>query len=469
MLFRHDCSGAFGPSRALHFALLTCLFLCGQVYAADENNAGDIAVVDVRGEAYVTMGGKTRTPKIGSVVVPAATIATGVNSALELQQGATTVAISASTLIELPETDAPGGMLDRIVQSSGNVYYKVGKREARKLRVETPYLVAVVKGTQFNVSTQDGGATIALFEGQLEVRAPDGSDVVDLYAGEIAVRRGNDAPIRVLRMDTGETLRGSLDLDTRPANNSNETTTIGIDGNVLGAATAAPGIGVGAIAVPTATGVVANVGANEGAALGGTNMSISAATGANLSEGTASLNVSAGASLGSVGANVGVSASLGLSSGSVDLGTGVGANLGAAGVSAGATTTTAVSLSSGTVDLGTSATAAVGSVASTSVSANTGVALSSGTIDLGTSTSTSVGSSTVSTGVGASVSSGGTSASVVASVPGVNLGVTVGTTGTSVSLGTTTTTGTSTSTTTSSSSTSGSTGLISAITGRLGL
>jgi len=33
------------------------------------------------------------------------------------------------------------------VQPHGNAFYSVGKREKRKLRIETPYLVGVVKGT----------------------------------------------------------------------------------------------------------------------------------------------------------------------------------------------------------------------------------------------------------------------------------------------------------------------------------
>src|SRR5262245_53932948 len=123
--------------RAMPIFAVLYFLQCGLAYA-DDDNSGDISVTDVRGETYLTMNGRTRTPKVGNVIVPAATIATGVNGALELKQGATTVAVSASSIVELPQTDAPAAMLDRIVQSSGNVYYKVGKRATHKLRVETP-------------------------------------------------------------------------------------------------------------------------------------------------------------------------------------------------------------------------------------------------------------------------------------------------------------------------------------------
>ena len=90
------------------------------------------------------------------------------------------------------------------MQPRGNAFYDIGKREGRKLRVETPYLVGVVKGTQFNVAAQDDSTTISLFEGLLEVRASDDSDVVDLKAGEIATRKRGDKSISVMKMDAGK-------------------------------------------------------------------------------------------------------------------------------------------------------------------------------------------------------------------------------------------------------------------------
>ena len=91
------------------------------------------------------------------------------------EQGATTVSVGPDTLLEFPALEKRGAPIDRIVQPRGNAFYNIGKREGRKLRVETPYLVGVVKGTQFNVAAQDEATTISLFEGLLEVRAADDS------------------------------------------------------------------------------------------------------------------------------------------------------------------------------------------------------------------------------------------------------------------------------------------------------
>jgi hypothetical protein len=104
-------------------------------------------------------------------------------------------------LLEFPALEKRGAPIDRIVQPRGNAFYNIGKREGRKLRVETPYLVGVIKGTQFNVAVQDESATISLFEGSLEVHAADESGLVDLKAGEIASRRRGEQSIGVIKMD----------------------------------------------------------------------------------------------------------------------------------------------------------------------------------------------------------------------------------------------------------------------------
>ena len=62
------------------------------------------------------------------------------------------------TDVEIPAEAVDGNLVARLVQHSGNVFYDVAPRDVGKLRVETPFLVAVIKGTQFNVAVQDGTA-----------------------------------------------------------------------------------------------------------------------------------------------------------------------------------------------------------------------------------------------------------------------------------------------------------------------
>ena len=180
--------------------LLACaLLLCAR--AAHALDTGDIVIVSLKGEVHVTMKGAERAVKAGTVLETPATVRTGPDGAIELRQGATSVSVGPDTLLEFPALASRGGPIDRIVQPQGNAFYSIGKRAGRKLRVETPYLVGVVKGTQFNVAVREEGATISLFEGLLEIRAADDSSVVDIGAGEIATRRRGDEHIGVLKMD----------------------------------------------------------------------------------------------------------------------------------------------------------------------------------------------------------------------------------------------------------------------------
>ncbi len=177
------------------------LFAAPAAFAVD---SGDIVVVSVRGEVHVTMQGAQRKVRSGVVLELPATVRTGRDGGIELRQGGTTVSVAPETQLEFPAVEKPGAPVDRIVQPRGNAFYNIGKREGRKLRVETPYLVGVIKGTQFNVAAQEDSTTISLFEGLLEIRAADDSAVVDLKAGEIASRRRGDKIINVLKMEAGK-------------------------------------------------------------------------------------------------------------------------------------------------------------------------------------------------------------------------------------------------------------------------
>lgn len=165
-------------------------------------DSGDIVITSLKGEVHVTMSGSECAVRAGAVLELPATVRTGADGAIELRQGATSVSVGPDTLLEFPALAKRDGPIDRIVQPHGNAFYDIGKREKRKLRIETPWLVGVVKGTQFNVVAQDGAATISLFEGLLEVRSTDGDDVIDLHAGEIASFSRADSDISVLKMSS---------------------------------------------------------------------------------------------------------------------------------------------------------------------------------------------------------------------------------------------------------------------------
>jgi hypothetical protein len=180
-------------------AVLACMPL--SMAAAATAPRGDVVVATVHGTVSATMAGMTVPLSAGAILQLPATVRTGADGAVELRQGNSTFAAAGNTELEIPQSAAEDGLVERIIQVRGNAFYNIGKRSGTRLRVEAPYLVAVIKGTQFNVAAQDDSTTIALFEGHLEVRASDDSDVIDLDAGEIAIRRRNDVSISVLRLN----------------------------------------------------------------------------------------------------------------------------------------------------------------------------------------------------------------------------------------------------------------------------
>src|SRR6516165_10333916 len=203
-------------SQYLRPLLLMLLVSTGTAFAGPAGTL-DVTVASVQGDVSVTVQARRLDVHKGDVVPLPATIYTGPSGSIELRQGKTTLSLAPNSQLVIPASTVPGEPIDRVIQTRGNAFYNVAKRETRKLHVESAYLVAVVKGTQFSVVAQEESATISLFEGRLEVRATDDSDVVDLQAGEIAIRHANDSAIRMLRMDTGEPMAHRAPAHLAPA------------------------------------------------------------------------------------------------------------------------------------------------------------------------------------------------------------------------------------------------------------
>jgi hypothetical protein len=356
--------------------------------------AENIVVVAVSGDVRVAIQGATRAVRAGSALATPAMIRTGRDGHIELRQGGTTATVASDSEIEIAAPDARNGLVERIAQTRGNVFYDVAKRSGRKLRVETPYLVAVIKGTQFNVAAQPDSATVSLFEGRLEIWTPDAADVVELNAGEIATRNRNDRSIRVLRMDTGETIRARTDTpsdgtrsaaasaelaDSRPASVAANMDIAGDRSSPLyspvsvlprnpGTATVSPTIEpvLGSDDLKNVSGAIrAETTVNAGIELGGPS---AVAVGADV---VATINVAD-----TVAVTTDTAASVDLGNGSVAASTGATVDLAGTAIDAGVTV--AADVPSGTVDLGTNV-----SVADTTVATTAAIDAGAGTIDAG--------------------------------------------------------------------------------------
>ncbi|HKS55552.1 MAG TPA: FecR domain-containing protein [Steroidobacteraceae bacterium] len=373
----------------------------------------------------------------GAILQLPATVRTGADGAVTLRQGNSTFAAASNTELEIPQSAAEDGLVERIVQIRGNAFYSIGKRTGTRLRVEAPYLVAVIKGTQFNVAAQEDSTTIALFEGHLEVRASDESDVVDLDAGEIAIRRRNDVSISVLRLNAAaRDARRNQELAARPQADSPDSNSDVVaarnDGNTRVDVDAS-------VTTPTVRGPIVETLQDGNTALAAkTTVAVSDVVTADvaadakvdLPAGSASVDVGASTSVGEIASvGAGASTAVDLSAGTVAANGSVGADVGS--VSADVGTAAAVDVPAGAVDVGASATVAAGTTPVVDVGAAAAVDAPAGTVDVGLGST--VAGTDVDASVGVDAGAGNVGADV--NVGGVTVGVDAGSGGLDVDLG----------------------------------
>ena len=149
-------------------------------------------VTKASGNVQYRMGGKAPTEwqalQAGAVLGAAAEVRTGSDSRALLTHRGTTLTVSPESALKLPGADRPNGVY-RVFQSLGTLLYKIKERAAgmAAFEVETPYLVAVVKGTVFTVNASNAGAAVNLTEGVVDVQPTLGGTGVTLTPGRTAL------------------------------------------------------------------------------------------------------------------------------------------------------------------------------------------------------------------------------------------------------------------------------------------
>jgi hypothetical protein len=151
--------------RPVAITLLTALVTASFAQAG----TAQLTVKEVAGDVTVIAGGHTEKASVGYTFAPPAEVRTGQNGSVLLADSATTLKVSPSTIVSIPASAQPSGMLDRILQRSGSVLYNVNSRNGRPFAVETALLTSVVKGTLFSINAQEQATTVALLEGSLDV------------------------------------------------------------------------------------------------------------------------------------------------------------------------------------------------------------------------------------------------------------------------------------------------------------
>jgi hypothetical protein len=103
-----------------------------------------------------------------AVLKPGDNIRTGRNGRVLLVRGEETILIAPNSVVGIP-SEKKEGLPTTIVQQAGSILLDVEERNVKHFEVETPYLAAVVKGTQFRVTVGPSGSHVDVLRGKVEV------------------------------------------------------------------------------------------------------------------------------------------------------------------------------------------------------------------------------------------------------------------------------------------------------------
>src|ERR1700712_5100718 len=158
--------------------LLMAAFVLATASTAFAADDGAWTVSKSSGEVWLTSSGaQPASLKQEELLKPGDTVRTGRNGRVLLRRGEETMLISPNSVVGMP-AEIKEGLSTTIVQQAGSILLEVEKRNVQHFEVETPYLAAVVKGTQFRVSVNATSTSVDVIRGQVQV--------ADFKSGQIA-------------------------------------------------------------------------------------------------------------------------------------------------------------------------------------------------------------------------------------------------------------------------------------------
>ena len=171
---------------ASRFLRVAAAFVLGTTSGALAAEDGVWRVSKSSGEVWMTTSG-AQPASLGQeeVLKPGDTIRTGRNGRVLLTRGEETILVSPNTVIGLP-TETKDGLSTTVVQRAGSILLEVEKRNVKHFEVETPYLAAVVKGTQFSVSVNATSTSVNVLRGQVEVADFKSGQIAQVMPGQVA-------------------------------------------------------------------------------------------------------------------------------------------------------------------------------------------------------------------------------------------------------------------------------------------
>ncbi|MCK1723335.1 FecR family protein [Bradyrhizobium sp. 141] len=166
-------------------AFVAALIL-GMASGASAAEDGVWSVSKATGEVWIaTDGAQQVSLNQEETLKPGNTIRTGRNGRVLLVRGEETILIRPNSVVGLP-AEKKDGLSTTIIRQAGSILLEVEKRNVKHFEVETPYLAAVVKGTQFSVTVGAGSTKVGVLRGQVEVSDFRTGQIAQVMPGQAA-------------------------------------------------------------------------------------------------------------------------------------------------------------------------------------------------------------------------------------------------------------------------------------------
>jgi len=147
--------------------------------------ADDWVAVRLRGTVLQLVDGDWVKLPRGGMVPDSRVIRTLKTGNVEFHRGNESVTIGPDTQIQIFD-EKSAKPFTTVKQYFGTVTVQAEVRQVQHFAVQTPYLAAVVKGTQFRVSAEAGGSTVDVLEGQVDVSGFRSGEQILLLPGQTA-------------------------------------------------------------------------------------------------------------------------------------------------------------------------------------------------------------------------------------------------------------------------------------------
>jgi FecR protein len=145
--------------------LAVLVMICAGAEAIAQDSAWRVSKSS--GDVWITTSGAQPAALTSDTILkPGDMVRTGPNGRVLLARGAETILISPNSVIGIRDGN---GSSTTIVHQAGSILLDIEKRNVPHFEVLTPYLAAVVKGTQFRVTVGNDGSHVDVVRGQVEV------------------------------------------------------------------------------------------------------------------------------------------------------------------------------------------------------------------------------------------------------------------------------------------------------------